>query len=230
MEDLRALKGKADFWFIRHGESEGNRDHVMQGRTPSRLTGAGREQARAAGAWFRGKEITLVLTSPLARTAETAALLAGAAGAPAPQPLEDLTEIETGIFTGMTFREAETRYPAAWREFQNRSWEAVPEAERIEELLQRAGRVWSTLTSHAASGHTRILCVTHSGFIQWIIRSTLGSRAWMPLLGTSDNCSVSHLRVSNAAPPTESRRTGGAGGGHMATWQMISAPILPPSS
>ena len=223
MESLRAFKGNADLWFVRHGESEGNRDGIMQGRAPSRLTDAGRGQARAAGEWFRGKEIDLVLTSPLARAAETASLLAETAGAPTPGNLPDLVEIGTGIFTGMSLREVESRYPAEWNDFQKGSWEAVPEAERIEELLQRAGRVWSTLADRAAQGHTRILCVTHSGFLQWIIRSTLGSRAWMPLLGGSTNCCVSHLRISNAAD-------GGVDGGHMATWQAINAAILPPSS
>jgi broad specificity phosphatase PhoE len=223
MADLKAFKGRADLWFVRHGESEGNRAGVMQGRTPSRLTEAGRQQARAAGEWFRGKGIDLVLTSPLTRAAETASLLAETAGAPVPEPLEDLAEIGTGIFSGLTLGEAESRYPADWREFQRWSWEAVPEAERIEELLKRADRVWSALVSRAEKGHARILCVTHSGFMQWIIRSTLGSRAWMPLLGGSSNCCVSHLRISNAAD-------GGLNSGHMATWQMINAAILPPSS
>jgi broad specificity phosphatase PhoE len=221
MESLRTFKGNADLWFIRHGESEGNRDGVMQGRAPSRLTDAGREQARAAGAWFRDKGIDLVLTSPLARAAETAALLAEAAGAPAALAQEDLTEIDTGIFSGMTLRESESRYPAEWREFQKASWEAVPGAERIEQLLQRAERLWLFLTARAAEGHARMLCVTHSGFMQWIIRATLGSRTWMPLVGGSSNCCVSHLKVSNSP-------RGGTDGAHMATWQMINAAILPP--
>src|SRR5690349_21774670 len=104
-DSLRGFKGSANLWFMRHGESEGNRDGLMQGRMPSRLTAAGRDQARAAGEWFRDKEIDLVLTSPLARAAETASLVAEAAGVPPPQELADLVEIGTGIFTGMTFKE-----------------------------------------------------------------------------------------------------------------------------
>ena len=51
--DLRWFGGTADFYFIRHGESEANRDGVIQGRAPSRLTDTGAEQARQAGEWFR---------------------------------------------------------------------------------------------------------------------------------------------------------------------------------
>ena len=218
MVDLRAFKGTADLWFMRHGESEGNRDGVIQGRTPSRLTETGREQALAAGDWFKGKGVDLVLTSPLARASETAALASERAGAPAPVVVPDLTEIDTGIFSGLTFRQAEARYPGEWQKFQQQSWEAVPEAERIETLLARAGAIWGGLAARAAEGRTRILCITHSGFLQWIIRSTFGGRTWMPLFSASDNCCVSHLRVTNTSRE-------GAVLGHMATWVMINAPI-----
>ncbi len=80
MTQLRALTGTVDFYFMRHGESEGNRDGIMQGRTPFRLTETGRAQAREMGAWFRGRGIDLVLTSPLPRASETAAIVAAAAG------------------------------------------------------------------------------------------------------------------------------------------------------
>jgi broad specificity phosphatase PhoE len=218
MKQLRALTGTVDFSFMRHGESEGNRDGIMQGRTPFRLTETGRAQAREAGGWFRGRGIDLVLTSPLPRAAETAAIVAEVAGMPPAEPVQELTEIGTGIFTGLRFTEAQARYPAQWQVFQQQSWEGVPDAERIEELLARAGRLWDLLAARAEAGRVRILCVTHSGFLQWIIRSTFGGRTWMPLFSGTGNCGVSHLRVTNAAQD-------GAPSGHMATWTMINADV-----
>jgi phosphoserine phosphatase len=217
MPDLRSIAGTADFYFIRHGQSESNREGVIQGRLPSRLTEEGRSQARAAGSWFAGKALDLILTSPLARASETADII-GAENGVGVLGAEELTEIDTGIFSGLTLTQAEERHPEEWRQFQEQSWEAVPEAERIEELLQRAELAWSRLAALALQGKGRILCVSHGGFLQWIIRSTLGGRTWMPLFGSMGNCCVSHLRVVNT-------RLAENGRGHLATWMLINAPV-----
>jgi broad specificity phosphatase PhoE len=218
MADLREIQGAAELYFIRHGESEGNRDGIIQGRNPSRLTHNGRSQAKEAGDWFRSRSLDLILTSPLARALETAEIIAAEAGVTSIRTTEELTEIDTGIFSGLTFEQAERMHPEAWRVFQRESWEGVPQAERIAELLSRAEKIWSLLALFVGQGQRRVLCVTHSGFLQWIVRSTLGSRSWMPLFSSSGNCCVSHLRVANSAP-------GDGYNGHLATWMMINSSI-----
>jgi broad specificity phosphatase PhoE len=217
MPDLRAFPGTADLYFIRHGQSESNREGVIQGRLPSRLTEEGRGQARVAGGWFAGKALDLILTSPLARASETADIIGAHSGVTV-LAVQELMEIDTGIFSGLTFFQAEERYPEHWRAFQGQSWEAVPGAEGIEELLQRAEQVWSRLALLAAQGKGRILCVTHGGILQWLIRCTLGGRTWMPLFGAAGNCCVSHLRVVNTRLAENQH-------GHLATWMMINAVV-----
>ena len=214
--DLRSFGGTADFWFIRHGESEANRDGIIQGRQPSRLTESGKAQAREAGEWLRAKALDLVLSSPLARASETAHIIAEAARAGAVETVEELTEIDTGIFSGLSFEQAQRAYPEAWMAFQRESWEGVPGAERIQELLARAEATWTRLVDLARQGKRSVLCVTHSGFLQWMIRFTLGSRTWMPLLSGTGNCNVSHLRVTNTEQADGSA-------GHLASWLMINS-------
>lgn len=66
------------FLFIRHGQTVANRDGVRSGaESDTRLTKLGREQARMAGlALYRlGATPSLILTSPLSRTIETAGIL-----------------------------------------------------------------------------------------------------------------------------------------------------------
>jgi broad specificity phosphatase PhoE len=219
MPDLRGFTGTADFYFIRHGQSAGNRDGVIQGRQPSRLTEDGRSQARAAGSWFAGRGIQLIITSPLARAEETARIIGEQAGVADVRPREDLTELDTGLFSGLTFAQAETRHPVEWQAFQRQSWEAVPRAERIEQLLARAETTWEHLAVLAGQGVRSVLCVTHSGFMQWLIKCSLGAhRGWMPLFGSAGNCSVSHLRVTNTP-------LAGGGQGHLATWLLINAAV-----
>ncbi len=218
MVDLRTFHGSADLYFVRHGESEGNRAGLMQGRTPSRLTEAGRAQARAAGEWFRERGLGLVLTSPLARASQTADIICAAAGLPGPELVEDLTEIDTGVFSGLSMQEARARYPEDWVEFQAKSWDGVPGAERSSDLSARAERIWAELAARSARGASAVLCVTHSGTIQWVVSTSFGGRAWMPLLPAAENCCVSHLRITNGAPD-------GRPPSHMARWLMINAIV-----
>lgn len=222
MIDFRELSGSADFFFLRHGESEGNRDRLMQGRQESALTDLGRAQARGAGRWLAGRGIARVLTSPQQRALETAALAAAEAGLPAPEPLALLEEIDIGLFSGLTWQQAAERHPAEHAAFQRSSWDAVPGAESVEQLYARAMELWRLLLARAAAGERSILCVTHSGFLQWIIKTTVGQRAWMPLFSASDNCCVSHLRVDNH--DREGGRT------LFAIWLLVNASVPSPSS
>ena len=216
MIDFRALSGTADFLFMRHAESEGNRARLMQGRQESPLTDLGREQAHAAGRWLAGRGIGRLLTSPQERAAETAAIAAAEAGLPAPEPLALLEEIDIGLFSGLTWEQAAGRHPAAYAAFQRSSWEAVPGAETVGELYARAMELWRLLLARAGSGERSILCVTHSGFLQWIIKTTVGQRDWMPLFSATGNCCVSHLRVDN--------RDADGGRTLLANWLLVNAP------
>jgi broad specificity phosphatase PhoE len=217
MIDFHSIHGEAGFYFTRHGESEGNRAGIMQGRTPSTLTERGGEQARETGRWFRSRGIDIILSSPLARALQTAHIIGEEAGIPDVRSMEELTEIDTGIFSELTFDEARARFPDAWMEFQRLGWEGVPGAEKARSLAARAEAAWGRLFALFAENRRNILCVSHSGFLQWIIRSTLGLQTWMPLISTSGNCGITHLRVANA--PLD-------GGGHSyyVNWTMINMP------
>ena len=217
MVDFHAIRGTADFIFMRHGESEGNRERVAQGRQPSRLTEQGREQARAAGRALARRPPDAVLSSPLTRALETAEIAAKEFGAGDIMVCDELMEIDTGIFTGLTFPQSHERHPKEWIEFHSRSWEAVPGAEKIEELTARAASVWSRLIGMAGQGKRNILSVSHSGFIQWIVRVTFGLNAWMPLLDISRNCGITLMRVDNKDLEDGSRS-------YYANWAMINLP------
>jgi probable phosphoglycerate mutase len=56
------------------------------------------------------------------------------------------------------------------------------------------------LRGRALAGDRAIACVTHGGFIQWLVRATFGCRSWMPLLRAS-NCGIFEL----VAGPNDSR-------------------------
>jgi broad specificity phosphatase PhoE len=189
------LTEETRFYIVRHGQSEGNARRLFQGHLDMRLDDTGRAQAAAAGAWLAKEGVDAVFSSPLARAAETARIVAGACsvGEPRLDPL--FAEIDTGIFTGLGFEESRERHPEIFARFEGRSWEAVPGAENAEALYARAMEAWSVLRDRALKGGRAIACVSHGGLIQWLVRATFGGRSWMPLLTTA-NCGIFELLVA----------------------------------
>jgi broad specificity phosphatase PhoE len=220
--DFSALAGRVNFYFVRHGESESNRERIMQGRSPSPLTESGQAQAREAGQWFRERSLDCIISSPLDRARDTAAAIAEAAGIREVGIAEELTEIDIGIFTSMRLEEVRARYPSEYAAFLRESWEGVPDAERIDALYARAVAAWDRLFERFAAGRRNILAVTHSGFLQWIIRSTLGLKSWMPLFNASNNCCVSHMLVDNVPPEQPAREPRSL----YASWMLVNASVI----
>lgn len=200
MTDFRSLPGRHNFYFLRHGESLGNDAGILQGRQDYALSARGMEQARQAAQWFADKGIERMLSSPLLRGRQTAELLAAALGVQTIEEHDGLNELDIGVFTGLTVEQVRRQYPAAWRRFQRRSWQAVPRAERIASLVRRAESLWRRLEELGHAGCQNVLCVTHSGILQWLVKVTFGQRRWMPLV-PMNNCAISLFTVDNRPLP-----------------------------
>jgi broad specificity phosphatase PhoE len=193
---LKTLNGRYNIYFLRHGESEGNSARIIQGRRDLALSERGLRQSEAVAPWFTGRGIDVILCSPLKRAVQTAEVVRRVLGKEEVEPHDDLNELDTGIFTGLTVEQIRRRHPGAWRSFQRSSWEGVPEAERIADLLGRAESLWGNLGRRLTGGASNLLCVTHSGIMQWIIKATFGQRSWMPLVPV-ENCSICHFSLDN---------------------------------
>ena len=61
MIDFREFRGQGNIYFLRHGESEGNVAGIAQGLADFPLSARGRVQAAAAGPWFQGRRLDLIL-------------------------------------------------------------------------------------------------------------------------------------------------------------------------
>ena len=84
---------------VRHGETEWAREGRHTGRTDVPLTDAGRRQDEHLGRRLAERRFALVLTSPLARAAETCRLAGLGSGA---QVRQDLAEWDYGRYEGRT--------------------------------------------------------------------------------------------------------------------------------
>ncbi len=92
-------------YFIRHAESEANRDRILAGRLPVPLTDDGMADARRIADEFRDIAVpAAIITSPLLRARQTAEAFSTVYGLD-PEVEERLTEHHLGRFTGMTYDE-----------------------------------------------------------------------------------------------------------------------------
>ncbi|MET7940132.1 bifunctional RNase H/acid phosphatase [Streptomyces sp. NPDC005302] len=166
----------ATFVLLRHGETPltpQKRFSGSGGSDPS-LSAVGREQAeRAATALAARGTVQAVVASPLARTRETAAVVAARLGLDV--TIEDgLRETDFGAWEGLTFGEVRDRYPDDMN-----AWLGSPDVEPTgggESFAATAHRMAETrdrLTA-AYAGRT-VLLVTHVTPIKTLVRLALGA-------------------------------------------------------
>src|SRR5919106_4006176 len=140
---------------VRHGETEWTLSGQHTGRTDIPLTDRGREEARELAAELAGRRFALVLTSPLARAAETCHL-AGLRDHAARR--DELMEWDYGAYEGRKTIEIRQERPGwtLWRD-------GVPEGETAAEVGARVDRVIAELRGvegdAAVFGHGHLLRV-----------------------------------------------------------------------
>jgi 2,3-bisphosphoglycerate-dependent phosphoglycerate mutase len=159
-------------YLARHGQTDWNADHRLQGATDTVLNGAGREQAAKLAERLRGLKMDAVYSSTLRRSLETANTVRGSVPLEA---LAGLNERRLGMFEG---RRVDATDPVAAREYARRSQEPDDTLDGGESLTQFFDRVRATvmaIRSQRPSG--TILIVGHGGTNQMIVRALLGLSA-----------------------------------------------------
>jgi glucosyl-3-phosphoglycerate phosphatase len=169
----------------RHGESDYNAAHRMQGQIDSQLTATGLGQARRAARSLAELKPEVLMTSDLSRAGDTAAVLAAETGMPLWAD-KRLRETHLGTWQGLTHAEVEVRWPGGiptWRE--NPEW-APPGGETKVEVAGRAAHVVAELD---AAGHGSAVLCTHGGLIAGLTPLLLGLpvSGW-PVFGGLSNC------------------------------------------
>lgn len=156
-------------YITRHGETLWNLEGRLQGHLDSALSPTGRAQVRALAARLRELEPTVLYTSDLGRTVETAHAIAASC---ALTPLVDarLRERHLGVFQGLTPQEIRLQHLDAWREFQRRDPDfVIPGGESAR---QRARRSIAALRDIAlCHAGERIVIVGHGGTLDSIYRA-----------------------------------------------------------
>ncbi|MEU2537084.1 bifunctional RNase H/acid phosphatase [Streptomyces iakyrus] len=166
----------ATFVLLRHGETPltPQKRFSGSGGTDPSLSDTGREQAeRAAAMLARRGTIQAVVSSPLARTRETAGIVAARLGLDV--GIDDgLRETDFGAWEGLTFAEVRERHPDDLN-----AWLASPDAEPTgggESFAATATRLAATRDKLVAAHAGRtVLLVTHVTPIKTLVRLALGA-------------------------------------------------------
>lgn len=127
-------------YFIRHGQTNWNREGKIQGSNDIELNKTGILQAEELGRTILSSDIrfTKIYTSNQKRALKTAQILSHAINVHC-IPIHGLEEINLGVWEGMTWDDVKTNYPVeydAW--FHNRRYQRPPKGESYQEMLERA--------------------------------------------------------------------------------------------
>ncbi|MEL7274127.1 MAG: histidine phosphatase family protein [Pseudomonadota bacterium] len=163
--------------FLRHGETDWNRQRLFQGSKDIVLNGTGQNQARAHAAplsyllsegVLERRQITLH-SSPLQRARQTAEILRDALSLPSPvQCHTGLREISMGDWEGMTTESLRENHFALRKQRRADRWHFTPPngesmASRAEEIIKTARR----LPPHS-------IVVTHSVVLRILLQHING--------------------------------------------------------
>jgi broad specificity phosphatase PhoE len=169
------------FYYLRHGETDWNREHRAQGHNDIPLNAAGVAQAHAAKAPLARCAIATVCTSPLARARVTAEIVNETLGRPL-VVIDELKECGYGVCEG----QARGDWFKDWRRGN------TPEgAESYEGFIARALAGLNKALAHDGP----VLIVAHAGVYWAIQRYARLERTYL-----ENCCPVRHDPPSEAVP------------------------------
>jgi uncharacterized phosphatase len=149
------------FAFIRHGQTDWNRDERLQGSSDIPLNDLGRRQAAEAVNELAGTRWDAIVSSPLSRARETAEIVAAGLGIELGPSYTDLIERHYGDGEGATAEVIAEKWPD----------HNYPGLEPLESVVARATRALYEI--EATYGGKNVIIVCHGT----LIRYTLGHLA-----------------------------------------------------
>ena len=164
--------------FIRHGETDWNRQQRFQGQIDVPLNETGLAQAARLGQRLAAEPLDVLLSSDLKRAQQTAAPLAQAWGLQ-PQLVSGLREQQFGAWEGLDVPTIKARHGALWPQWLLHDGDfALPGGG--ESLRQFHARVMATVRQLVAQhAGRRLALVTHGGVLDMLWRNAQN----MPLSG-----------------------------------------------
>jgi ribonuclease H / adenosylcobalamin/alpha-ribazole phosphatase len=157
---------------VRHGQTELSVERRYSGLGEVPLTALGQQQAKAVAARVAGlvEAGTPVVSSPLGRARQTAAVVAEATGSTV-EVAGGLVETDFGAWEGLTFAQAAARDPELHGRWLADPAVIPPDGESFDEVHDRVRRVRDDLVARTGAG--TVVVVSHVTPIKSLLRMAL---------------------------------------------------------
>ena len=189
---------KKSILFVRHGKTDWNGQFRFQGKSDIPLNEEGRMQARRLSLRLLAEKDFRIFSSPLARAAETAGIIAAPRRKCDIQLREGLSEMCFGNWESRTLHEIEIENPEEFRRWRDDPFTAVPAGgELFSDVLPRVTAVLDEIRSMEDS---LIVVVSHGGIIRASLVALLGlppSAAWRMKIS---NASLTGVDLGRSGP------------------------------
>ncbi|ADI00254.1 histidine phosphatase family protein [Salisediminibacterium selenitireducens] len=162
-------------YFIRHGQSEANKQGIIQGHAEFPLTDLGETQATLAGEWFTGIKLNRIITSDLQRASDTAKAISRHQKNDALKTERNLLAREVGLgpLEGKTREEMGSLFPEMKPEQLLTS--GISGTETVDAITRRCQLLEQTLTE---GGVAETAVVSHGGFISIYLMYLIAGEDW----------------------------------------------------
>lgn len=171
---------------VRHGQSTGNLQRILQGQGDFPLTAQGKDEANQLGEEIKAKftPIDRIYSSDLPRAKETTEIISTILGKSNITYDTRLREHDCGFLQGEVFKEEyKTDYLdplSADHDFR------IPEGESINEMKQRIEEVFNETVNNSKEKDS-ILIITHGGVLSRLLKQILNL---LPDNAVFGNCSI----------------------------------------
>ncbi|MGD2060930.1 MAG: histidine phosphatase family protein [Acidimicrobiia bacterium] len=163
-----ANPARKEIVFIRHAESQANRDGVWNGRTDGELSAEGEVSLELLGRRLSSWQFDAVVSSPLSRAVKTARSFAAEVHID-----ENLIEIDLGRWEGMAYADVQERHGDELQEaIKTRNTPMGGTGETLTQVAERAIGAVDELFEKMGDNE-RVAVVTHGGFMQAVLHRHL---------------------------------------------------------
>jgi broad specificity phosphatase PhoE len=182
-------------YLARHGQTDWNAAHRLQGRTDTHLNAEGRAQAQKLATRLAGVPLDAVYCSMLSRTRETAEIVHGTVPI---DSLADLNERDVGTFQGFVIGSDSVK-TAEWNRRSSAPGDSLDGGETLEHHLARVGRAVDRIRKEHPTG--TVLIVAH-GLTNPLILKNLFGFTWEQANGiTQANDELYMIEIGGGPAP-----------------------------
>ena len=180
-------------YVTRHGETDYNLQNRYAGSTDIALNSKGIQQAKDLADKLAVLKFDIIISSPLSRAKQTAEIINKSFDVPI-VIMDEFSEINVGVYEGLTREEAQTKYPETWARLAGRPLDDAPAGG--ETVMQFDARIAAGLEKLKIEySENRLLLVCH-GFTARAINRRLTGLSFKDIdTFTLGNCEIVEYKV-----------------------------------